>query len=118
MVKAERIQKKARGAGFDFEKTEDAWQKVREEIEELEVSLLQEKPADREAEFGDLFFSLINVARLMKIDPDAALEKTNQKFTRRFSYLERQAKKNNQDFHQVNLDQLEAWWQESKQCDN
>jgi XTP/dITP diphosphohydrolase len=114
VVKAHRIQDKARNAGFDWEQREQVWDKVMEEFNELkdEVSRLD---ADRmEAEFGDLFFSLINAARLYKINPDNALERTNQKFIRRFNYLEEQTLKKGHPLGGMSLEEMDAIWDEAK----
>lgn len=87
IVKAHRIQDKVRNVGFDWEEREQVWDKVKEEFDELMVEVRKEDSDKMEAEFGDLFFSLINAARLYKVNPDNALERTNQKFIRRFNYL-------------------------------
>ena len=87
IAKAHRIQDKARNAGFDWDQKEDVWTKVKEEINEVETEISQMNPDKMEAEFGDLFFSLINASRLYKVNPDNALERTNQKFIKRFNYI-------------------------------
>ena len=87
IAKAHRIQDKARNAGFDWDQKEDVWTKVKEEINEVETEISQMNPDKMEAEFGDLFFSLINASRLYKVNPDNALERTNQKFINRFNYI-------------------------------
>ena len=94
LIKAHRIQDKARNVGFDWEKREQVWDKVQEEFNELKQEIDKMNPDQIEAEFGDLFFSLINAARLYKINPDNALERTNQKFIRRFNYVEAHTHKN------------------------
>ena len=126
LVKAYRIQDKVANVGFDWEKKEDVWDKVKEEISEFEAELKaypQPIPEGRgaeltskgmEAEFGDLLFSLINVARLYKIKPDNALEQTNLKFIRRFNYLEAKAKEQGKELKDMSLDEMEALWQEAK----
>ncbi|MDR1646249.1 MAG: nucleoside triphosphate pyrophosphohydrolase [Tannerellaceae bacterium] len=114
VVKAHRIQDKARNVGFDWEEREQVWDKVKEEFNELkdEVNHLD---ADRmEAEFGDLFFSLINAARLYKINPDNALERTNQKFIRRFNYLEEQTLKKGRPLKDMSLEEMDRIWDEAK----
>ena len=117
IAKAHRIQDKARHAGFDWEQKEDVWQKVEEELNEFkrEIHVMDQ---DRiEDEFGDLFFSLINAARLYKINPDNALERTNQKFIRRFNYLEQRAKEAGKSLKEMTLDEMEVFWQEAKRED-
>lgn len=93
MVKAYRIQDKARNAGFDWNKRQDVWEKVKEEWDELKTEIAQSDPDKMEGEFGDLLFSIINAARLYKVNPDNALERTNQKFIHRFNYMEQKAKR-------------------------
>lgn len=117
LVKAYRIQDKVANVGFDWEKKEDVWTKVHEEIQEFEDELRAKGEgveANVEGEFGDLLFSLINVARLYKIRPDNALEQTNLKFMRRFNYLEQKAKEKGHDLKDMTLDEMEALWQEAK----
>ena len=119
LVKAYRIQDKVANIGFDWEKREDVWEKVKEEIAEFEEELtsarMNELTNERvSAEFGDLLFSLINVARLYKIKPDNALEQTNLKFIRRFNYIEKKAKEQGKELKDMSLDEMEALWQEAK----
>lgn len=118
LVKAYRIQDKAANVGFDWEQKEDVWDKVREEISEFENELKNDASTNREEEFGDLLFSLVNVARLYKLKPDNALEKTNQKFTRRFNYIEQQAIAQGRSLSEMTLDEMEALWQEAKKKTN
>ena len=118
LVKAYRIQDKAANVGFDWEQKEDVWDKVREEISEFENELKNDASTNREEEFGDLLFSLVNVARLYKLKPDNALEKTNQKFTRRFNYIEQQAIAQVRSLSEMTLDEMEALWQEAKKQTN
>lgn len=118
LVKAYRIQDKAANVGFDWEQKEDVWDKVREEISEFENELKNDASTNREEEFGDLLFSLVNVARLYKLKPDNALEKTNQKFTRRFNYIEQQAIAQGRSLSEMSLDEMEALWQEAKKQTN
>lgn len=114
IAKAHRIQDKARNAGFDWEEKEDVWTKVKEEINEVETEI-QHLDADKmESEFGDLFFSLINAARLYKVNPDNALERTNQKFIGRFNYIERKAKEQNKDLKDMTLSEMDILWEEAK----
>ncbi|MDR0866307.1 MAG: nucleoside triphosphate pyrophosphohydrolase [Candidatus Symbiothrix sp.] len=114
VAKAHRIQDKARNAGFDWDKKEDVWEKVEEEMTELKVEIASMNKDKMENEFGDLFFSLINAARLYKIDPDNALERTNQKFIHRFNYMEQRAKEQGKSLKEMTLDEMEAFWQEAK----
>ncbi|MDR2691337.1 MAG: nucleoside triphosphate pyrophosphohydrolase [Dysgonamonadaceae bacterium] len=114
IVKAHRIQDKARNAGFDWAQKEDVWDKVREEFTELEQEISSMNPNRMEAEFGDLFFSLINAARLYKINPDNALERTNQKFIKRFNYIEQKAREMGKSLKDMKLEEMEVFWQEAK----
>ncbi|MCQ2333918.1 MAG: nucleoside triphosphate pyrophosphohydrolase [Paludibacteraceae bacterium] len=114
LVKAYRIQDKAANVGFDWEQKEDVWQKVKEEIAEFENELRSGNTDNQEAELGDLIFSLVNVARLYKIKPDNALERTNIKFMQRFNYIEQQAKEKGLSLKDLTLDEMEALWQEAK----
>jgi XTP/dITP diphosphohydrolase len=112
--KAHRIQDKARNAGFDWDKREDVWTKVKEEIGELEQEINTMDADKMEAEFGDLFFSLINAARLYKVNPDNALERTNQKFIRRFNYIEQEAAKRDKKLKDMTLAEMDILWEEAK----
>ena len=114
LVKAIRIGDKARGAGFDWDKPEDVWGKIKEELAEFEESQLSQNKKDIEGEFGDLLFSLINFARLSEIDPELALERTNKKFIFRFSYMERKAKESGKSLSIMSLDEMEELWVEAK----
>ena len=114
LVKAYRIQDKVANVGFDWERREDVWDKVHEELDELQAELAKEDGGNKEAEFGDLLFAMINAARLYKIRPDNALEQTNLKFMRRFNYLEQRAKEKGHDLKDMTLDEMEALWQEAK----
>lgn len=114
IVKAHRIQDKVRNVGFDWEERAQVWDKVREEFSELQQEI-DRLDADRmEAEFGDLFFSLINAARLYKINPDNALERTNQKFIRRFNYLEEQTRQQGRTLKDMSLEEMDRLWNEAK----
>lgn len=117
-VKANRIQEKVRGVGFDWDKKEQIWDKVTEELEELRQEVLSGNKKDIEAELGDLFFSLINAARLYEIDPETALEKTNRKFIARFSYLENKTLKQGRSLHDMTLDEMNVIWEEAKKFDS
>lgn len=117
VVKAHRIQDKARNVGFDWDVREQVWDKVREEFTELKTEI-DRMDADRmEGEFGDLFFSLINAARLYKINPDNALERTNQKFIRRFNYLESYAKEQGRSLKEMTLEEMDRIWNEAKRSE-
>ena len=114
LIKAYRIQDKARHVGFDWEDRGDVWAKVREEMGELEEVLRQEDAERSEEELGDLLFSIINAARLYKLNPDNALEKTNQKFIRRFNYIEQNSIKQGRPLTEMTLEEMDALWNEAK----
>ncbi len=114
LIKAYRIQDKARNVGFDWDKKEDVWDKVREELDELQAELAKGDKENSEAEFGDFLFSLINAGRLYHLNPDNALEHTNQKFIRRFNYVEEQAHKSGRQLPDVTLAEMDALWNEAK----
>jgi XTP/dITP diphosphohydrolase len=114
MVKASRIQEKVAGVGFDWEKPEQVWEKVQEEMNELNAELLKGNTDTIESEFGDVLFSLINYARFIKVNPENALERTNKKFISRFQFLEREAKKINKSLHEMSLAEMDVFWNESK----
>jgi XTP/dITP diphosphohydrolase len=117
LVKANRIQEKASGVGFDWEAREQVWDKVREEIEELSYEIEKVDRDKIEAEFGDLFFALVNAARLYGIDPETALERTNLKFTKRFNYLESQTIQKGKDLKQMSLAEMDVYWDEAKRLE-
>ena len=117
MVKAFRVGEKAAATGFDWQRREDVWDKVKEEIAEVEAEMRSEAPGSREkleGEFGDLFFALVNASRLYGIDPESALERTNKKFIRRFNYMEEKAAAEGHTFHELPLEKMEEYWQEAK----
>ena len=114
MVKAYRMGEKAAGAGFDWEQKEDVWDKVREELGEVEAEMKSGSKTDLEGEFGDLFFALVNASRLYGIDPESALERTNKKFIRRFNYMEERAAAKGHTLHEMSLGAMEELWQEAK----
>ncbi len=114
LVKAHRIQDKAAGVGFDWEQPDQVWEKVQEELVEFNTEIKKGSSKDREAEFGDLLFSMINYARFLKINPDTALERTNQKFTKRFQYLEAKAKELGKTLQQMSLAEMDVYWEEAK----
>lgn len=117
MVKAYRMGEKAAGAGFDWEQREDIWDKVREEMREIEVEMLAKNQDALEAEFGDLFFAMINACRLYGVDPEAALERTNKKFMRRFAAIEQAAEECGKPLRELTLDEMEAAWQKAKKSE-
>lgn len=115
LIKADRIQEKASNVGFDWEKKEDVWDKVKEELGEFEAEMKCEADKSRmEDEFGDLLFSLVNAARLYGINPDTALEHTNQKFITRFNYVEQHAKASGKKINDLSLAEMDALWNEAK----
>lgn len=114
LVKAYRIQDKARHVGFDWEEREQVWNKVKEEITEFEHEVKNMDQQKAEEEFGDVLFSLINASRLYHINPDNALEKTNQKFIKRFTYLETKAKEMNKPLTEMTLAEMDEIWNEAK----
>jgi XTP/dITP diphosphohydrolase len=117
LVKANRIQEKASGVGFDWEYREQVWDKVKEEITELSEEIAATDQDRIEAEFGDLFFAMVNAARLYGIDPEAALERTNLKFIRRFNYLENQTLQKGVELKGMTLAEMDEIWNESKKED-
>ncbi len=117
MIKANRIQEKVRAVGFDWDERKQIWDKVREELAELEVEVEKEDKTKMEEEFGDLLFSMINAARLYDIDPETALEKTNRKFIKRFKYLESNTITKGKKLKDMNLDQMNEIWDQAKDYD-
>ena len=114
LVKANRIQEKARGVGFDWEEKRQVWNKVKEEIRELSVEI-DNKDTDRiEGEFGDLLFAIVNAARLYGIDPESALERTNMKFISRFNYLESRTLQQGKSLKELSLSEMDKIWDEAK----
>lgn len=119
LIKAMRIQEKARGVGFDWEEKQQVWEKVEEEMQEFkdEFNADSEAEIDKEkatAEFGDLLFSLINYARFIEINPEEALERTNLKFIKRFRYLENSAKESGKSLSEMTLAEMDVYWNEAK----
>lgn len=114
LIKSYRIQDKARNVGFDWEEREQVWEKVKEEIAEFQAEVAHMDREKAEAEFGDVMFSLVNAARLYKINPDNALERTNQKFIRRFNYLEEHTLKQGKSLKDMTLAEMDAIWKEAK----
>ena len=114
VIKAYRIQDKARHVGFDWEDRSDVWNKVREELDELEAELKRDDKQRSEAELGDFLFAVINAARLYKLNPDNALEQTNQKFIHRFNYIEQHSIKQGKPLTEMTLAEMDALWNEAK----
>ena len=118
LIKAYRIQDKARNVGFDWEKKEYVWEKVTEELNELKAELAREDKENSTKELGDFLFSVINAARLYKLNPDNALEHTNQKFISRFTYVEQQAKKLGKELKNMTLEEMDNLWNEAKKIES
>ena len=119
LVKAMRIQEKARGAGFDWDEKQQVWQKVEEELNEFKEHFNVESnelidQSEAEGEFGDLIFSLVNYARFIDINPETALERTNKKFIKRFNYLETQSKADGKTLSEMTLSEMDDYWNQAK----
>ena len=114
LVKASRIQEKVKAVGFDFEEAHQVWDKVQEELNELEVEVKAGNQEKMEAEFGDVLFSMINYARFLKINPEDALERTNKKFIKRFQYLESKATELGKSLSDMTLAEMDIFWEEAK----
>jgi len=114
VVKANRIQDKVAGVGFDWEQPEQVWEKVQEELSELNTEIKKGNKENIEKEFGDLLFSMINYARFIGVNPENALEKTNKKFINRFQYLEKVAKKEGKQLSEMSLAEMDVYWEASK----
>ena len=114
LVKASRIQEKVAGVGFDWEKPEQVWEKVQEELQEFQDEVNSDNKDAMEAEFGDVLFSLVNYARFLKINPENALERTNKKFIGRFQYLESKAKGLGKELKDMTLAEMDIFWEEAK----
>ncbi len=114
MVKANRIQDKVAGVGFDWEEPHQVFEKLQEELAEFQVEVAAKNQEKMEAEFGDVLFSMINYARFLKIDPESALERTNKKFSKRFTYLEEQAKTKGKSLANMSLEEMDLIWEEAK----
>ena len=115
VVKATRIQEKVAGVGFDWEKPEQVWEKVQEELSELNEEIKLNHKENIEKEFGDVLFSMINYARFIGVNPENALEKTNKKFINRFQYLEKEAKKEGKVLSELSLVEMDVYWEKSKE---
>lgn len=114
LVKANRIQDKVAGVGFDWEQPEQVWEKVEEELSEFKEEVQKGNKDAMESEFGDVLFSMVNYARFLKINPENALERTNKKFSKRFMYLEEKAKSLNKDLNDMTLAEMDVFWEEAK----
>ncbi len=117
LIKASRIQEKVRAVGFDWEEKSQVWDKVKEELSELMKEIENNDKEKIEEEFGDLFFSIVNAARLYNVDPETALERTNKKFIKRFKYLENEAKRLGKNLRDMTLSEMDAIWEKAKQYD-
>ena len=114
LIKAYRIQEKAANVGFDWEQREDVWDKVKEELGEVEAEMRKGDTDNEEKEFGDLLFSIVNAARLYGVNPDTALEKTNRKFISRFNHVEKRARENGRKLNEMTLAEMDEYWNEAK----
>lgn len=114
VVKASRIQEKVAGVGFDWENPQQVFEKLKEELGELEHEIQENNPEKIEAEFGDVFFSMINYARFLNVNPENALERTNKKFIKRFQYLETKSKELNKSLQEMTLAEMDVFWNEAK----
>jgi XTP/dITP diphosphohydrolase len=114
LIKAQRMQEKAAGVGFDWSEKKQVWGKFQEELDELDEALISGSTEDIEAEFGDVLFSLINYARFIKVNPESALERTNQKFLKRFQFIEKEAQRQGVIVNELTLEQMEVIWQRAK----
>lgn len=117
LIKCYRIQDKARNVGFDWKEKEDIWHKVEEELNEFKDEVHAMNQEKMEEEFGDLLFSMINAARLYKINPENALERCNRKFIRRFNHIEKRTKEENKELSQLSLEEMDAYWEEAKRIE-
>ena len=118
LIKANRIQEKVRAVGFDWDERNQIWDKVREELSELQDEVNAGNVPEIEKELGDLLFSVVNAARLYGIDPESALEKTNRKFIKRFNYLEENTIRKGRPLKDMNLDEMNEIWEEAKKFDS
>ena len=114
LVKANRIQDKVAGVGFDWEEPNQVWEKVEEEIQELQIEVQAKNKEAVESEFGDVLFSMVNYARFLNINPENALERTNKKFSKRFQYLEKKAEELNKSLKDMTLAEMDIFWEEAK----
>ena len=114
LVKASRIQEKVASVGFDWEEPQQVFEKIQEELEELQHEISDNNKGKIEAEFGDVLFSMINYARFLKVDPENALERTNKKFIKRFQYIEKKAKELNKSIKDMSLAEMDVYWEQAK----
>lgn len=114
LLRAHRLQDKASKVGFDWEKKEDAWKKVEEEMHELHHAIEQSRPELVEGEFGDLLFALVNYSRFIEVNPENALRRTIEKFIQRFQYVEKRIKETGKDIHSSTLEEMDGFWEEAK----
>lgn len=114
MIKAMRIQEKARGVGFDWDNQNQVWDKVHEELDEFKAEVEKNDQEKAKDEFGDLLFSLVNYSRFVNIDPEEALERTNKKFIKRFQYLESESKKDGKVMGEMSLEEMDEYWEKAK----
>lgn len=117
LVKASRIQDKVAGVGFDWEEPQQVFEKVQEELAELQIEVKEGNTDEIEAEFGDVLFSMINYSRFLGVNPENALERTNKKFTKRFQYLESEAIKSGKSLQDMTLNEMDVYWKEAKKID-
>lgn len=117
MIKANRVQEKVKAVGFDWDQKEEVWDKVKEEVDEIEKELKVNNRIKTEEEFGDLLFSVINAARLYGVDPETALEKTNRKFISRFQFLENETLHKGRELKEMSLDEMNAIWEQAKEME-
>ncbi len=118
MVKAYRIQEKASGVGFDWDHSDQVWDKVQEELAELKEAVNTDRPhEEKEYELGDLLFAIINYARFIDVNPEDALERTNKKFIKRFQFIEEKAKKAHKPLQEMTLEEMDAFWKEAKKLE-
>ena len=115
LVKSWRVQEKARAVGFDWEKPEQVWEKVEEEIRELKAELATRNLERIESEIGDVFFALVNYSRLVGVNPEDALERTNKKFIKRFQYMEKALADEKRDMLKMSLSEMDEYWEKSKE---
>ncbi len=118
LIKANRVQEKVRAIGFDWDKREQVWEKVQEELQELQREIDAHNADKMEAEFGDLLFSVVNAARLYGVDPETALERTNRKFIKRFKYLEKETLEAGKKLRDMSLDEMNVVWEKAKESDD
>lgn len=114
LVKAERLQDKVSGVGFDWDNADQVWDKVEEELAEFKTEVARADQDKTEAEFGDVLFALVNYARYVKVNPENALERTNKKFIQRFQYIEEQAKNDNKSLKDMSLEEMDVFWEAAK----